>query len=84
VSDTGSRLRWRVKLEEYDYEIVYNPGVQYSNVDALSKIGALSKESGDFDEIDSDMKLTILQNHDSIIGGHRMNKKYESIKRHYQ
>jgi len=27
VKDPGSRLlRWRIQLEEYDYEIVYKPG----------------------------------------------------------
>jgi len=72
VKDPGSRLlRWRIKLAEYDYEIVYKPGVQNSNADALSRIGALAEESGDSDEIDSDTKSKILQeNHDSILGGH--------------
>ena len=65
---------------------MYKPGVQNSNADALSRIGALASEGNDSDEIDSDMKLKILQeNHDSILVGHRcMNKTYESIKRHYQ
>ena len=79
VKDPGSRfLRCRIKLEEYDYEIVYKPGVQNSNADAPSTIGALASEVNDSDEIDSDMKLKILQeNHGSILGGHRgMNKTY--------
>ena len=87
VKDPGSRLlRWRIKLEEYDYETVYKPGVQNSNADALSRIGALAKESSDSDELDPDTKLKMLQeNHDSILGGHRgMNKTYEAIKRHYK
>ena len=82
VKDPGSRLlRWCIKLEEYNYEIVYKPGVQNSNADALSRIGALASEGNDSDEIDSDMKLKILQeNHDSILGVHRgMNKTHESI-----
>jgi hypothetical protein len=38
VEDTGSRLlRWRLSLEEYDYEVLYKPGVQNSNADALSE-----------------------------------------------
>jgi len=79
-------LRWHIKLEEYNYEIVYKPGVQSLNADALSRIGALAKENGDSDEIDSDTKSKILQeNHNSILGGHcGMNKMYEAIKRHYQ
>jgi len=87
VKDPGSRLlRWRIKLEEYDYEIVYKPGVQNSNADALSRIGALAKESSDSDELDPDTKLKILrENHDSILVGHRgMKKSYEAIKRHYK
>ena len=31
VKDPGSRLlRWRIELEEYDYELVYKPGMQNS------------------------------------------------------
>ena len=37
VRDPTSRLmRWRIKLNEYDYEIVYKPGKINSNADALS------------------------------------------------
>lgn len=36
--DASSRLvRWRLKLEEYDYEIVFKPGRINSNADALSR-----------------------------------------------
>jgi hypothetical protein len=50
VKDPGSRLvRWRIQLEQYDYEIVYKRGVQNPNVDALSRIETLAKEGGDFD-----------------------------------
>jgi hypothetical protein len=87
LKDPGSRLlRWHIQLEEYDYEIVYKPGVQNSNADALSQISALGKESGASGEIDPNLKVKILQeNHDSVLGGHRgMNKTYEAIKRHYQ
>jgi hypothetical protein len=39
VKDTSSRLfRWRLKLEEYDYDLVYKPGVRNTNADALSRI----------------------------------------------
>jgi len=87
VKDPGSRLLgWHIQLEEYDYEILYKPGVQNSNADALSRIGALAKENSDSDEIGSDTKFkTLKENQDSILGGHRgMNKTYEAIKRHYR
>lgn len=39
VKDPGSRLiRWRLKLEEYDYEIIYKAGKYNVNADALSRI----------------------------------------------
>lgn len=39
LKDPLSKLaRWRIQLEEYDYEIKYKPGVQNSNVDALSRM----------------------------------------------
>jgi len=62
VKDPGSRLlRWCIKLEEYDYEIMYKPGVQNSNADALTRLGALAKESNDPDELDPDTKLKIFR-----------------------
>jgi hypothetical protein len=39
VNDPSSRLHeWRLKLEEYDYEVVYKPEVRNTNADALSRI----------------------------------------------
>lgn len=39
LKDPNSRLvRWRLKLEEYDYEIVYKKGKLNTNADALSRI----------------------------------------------
>jgi len=36
--DPGSRfIRWRLKLEEYDYEIVHKAGKGNTNADALSR-----------------------------------------------
>ena len=38
VKDPGSRLvRWRLKLEEFDYEIIYKAGKNNTNADALSR-----------------------------------------------
>ncbi|KAI5721603.1 hypothetical protein M8J77_022863 [Diaphorina citri] len=36
---------WRLKLEEYDYEIEYKPGKQNSNADALSRIEIHNNEA---------------------------------------
>jgi len=38
VNDLDSRLiRWRLKLEEYDYEIIHKAGRANANADALSR-----------------------------------------------
>lgn len=38
LKDPNSKLvRWRLKLEEFDYQIVYKKGTQNSNADALSR-----------------------------------------------
>lgn len=40
VKDPGARLtRWRLQLKEYNYNIIYKPGTQNTNSDALSRIG---------------------------------------------
>ena len=52
VKDPGSRLlRWRIQLEEYEYEIIYKKGALNTNADALGRISSLIKpESGNPDE----------------------------------
>lgn len=54
VKDPGSRLiRWRLKLEEYDYEIIYKQGKLNSNADALSRfpVNTLDKNSPNTDSM---------------------------------
>ena len=43
-------LRWRLKLEKYDYEAVYKPESRNTNADALSRINM--REVNSADEID--------------------------------
>ena len=39
LKEPNSKLvRWRLKLEEYDYEIIYKKGKYNTNADALSRI----------------------------------------------
>lgn len=91
VKDPGSRLlRWRIKLEEYDYDIVYKKGGQNTNADALSRVNSLVKEQGEMEEkkeqvTDERTRATILyEYHDSPLGGHRgMNKTFREIRKKY-
>lgn len=46
LKDPGSRLtRWRLKLEEYQYTILYKPGTANTNADALSRIHKVTTRS---------------------------------------
>lgn len=46
LKEPNSKLvRWRLKLEEYDYEIVYKKGVLNKNADALSRIELNANET---------------------------------------
>jgi hypothetical protein len=92
VKDPGSRLlRWRIKLEEYDYEVVYRKGALNTNADALSRISSLAVEMGAPGKkrkcvSDDEVKATILyEYHDSPMGGHRgMNKAFREIRKRYE
>jgi hypothetical protein len=88
VKDPGSRLmRWRIKLVEYDYKVVYKKGALNTNADALSRIHRLSLENKvDLGvEIDEGRKRQILyEYHDAPLGRHRgMNKTNRAIKGKY-
>ncbi|XP_074027679.1 uncharacterized protein [Leptinotarsa decemlineata] len=46
LKDPNSKLvRWRLKLEEFDYEIVYKKAKSNTNADALSRIEVHTKEA---------------------------------------
>jgi hypothetical protein len=86
VKDPGSRLlRWRIQLEEYDYEIIYKRGAINTNADALSRLNTMVKEEkgNDKEEIEDTQKREqiLYEYHDAPLGGHRgMNKTYNAIK----
>jgi len=92
VKDPGSRLlRWRIKMEEYDYEIVFKKGIYNTNADALSRVSRLVADPGVTEEkrqqiTDEETWATILyEYHDSPMGGHRgMNKTFREIKKRYE
>jgi transposase InsO family protein len=88
IKDPGSRLlRWRIKLEEYDYEIVYKKGALNTNADALSRISGLVLEDEvcPKEEISPEKKKQILYEfHDAPMAGHRgMNSTYKAVKSNY-
>jgi hypothetical protein len=79
-------MRWRIQLEEYDYEIVHRRGAQNTNADALSRIGSLNTVNDHISVPDESKRKEILYEFpDSPVGGHRgMNKMYRAIKLHYR
>jgi hypothetical protein len=76
VKDPGSRLlKWRIKLEEYDYDIVFKTGASSTNAEALSRINRLIADKlvpGEKRQqvTDEETKTTIMyEYHDSPEGG---------------
>lgn len=60
-------MRWKLLLNEFDYDIVYKPGKKNSNVDALSR-NPVDFDTNNFeyfedsdDEDDGDFSSKILQ-----------------------
>ena len=77
VKDPSSRLlRWRLQLEEFEYNIVYKRGSSNTNADALSRIHVAETTPTEQE------KLKIFQEmHMKPAGGHLgMNKTYERMK----
>jgi hypothetical protein len=86
VKDLDSGLlRWRIHLEEFDYEIIHKRGSQNMNADALSRIGSVTTKAKGSTELDEETKRQILYEfHDAPVGGHRgMNRSLRAIKCRY-
>lgn len=66
----GSRLmHWRLAMEEYEYEIIYKPGILNTNADALSRIPQIMQIEGEqvvssktYNEYMDYIKTNIVQN----------------------
>ena len=55
IKDPGSRLlRWRIRLEEFDYEIIHKKGSKNMNADALSRIGSVTAETKGSTKLDEE------------------------------
>jgi transposase InsO family protein len=78
-------LRWRLKLEEYEYEVVYKKGSSNTYADALSRIHVTEERANsqnDKSGLTREQKQAIFQEmHDKHIGGHMgMNRSYDRMK----
>lgn len=67
LKEANSRLiRWRLKLEEFDYEVVYKKGTQNSNADALSRIELHNDELRKYiEQFNKDLASENTENHDN-------------------
>lgn len=60
VKEPGNRLmRWRIKLEEYNYEIKYRSGNTNTNADALSRIYRLKTTLTSTNIFENEQKFNI-------------------------
>jgi hypothetical protein len=86
VKDPSSRLlRWRLKLEEYEYEVVYKKGSHNTNADALSRIHVAESRCDNLEaklEPSKEEKQAIFKEiHKQPVGGHLgMNRTYDRMK----
>ena len=86
VKDPSSRLlRWRLKLEEYEYEVKYKKGSSNTNADTLSRIHVTENCTDGQDdklELTREEKLAIIREmHDNPLGGHlEMSRTYDRMK----
>ncbi|PNF41072.1 hypothetical protein B7P43_G06245 [Cryptotermes secundus] len=82
VKDPSSRLmRWKLLLEEYDYEIQYRAGERNSNADSLSRY-PVECLNVNMEELTEERKQRIIaEMHDCPVGGHQgVQRTIERIK----
>lgn len=66
LKEPNSKLtRWRLRLQEYNFEIIYKKGKQNTNADALSRIrvNALHKDETESMQVNTDESERRLQSH---------------------
>jgi hypothetical protein len=86
VKNPSSRLlRWRLKLEEYEYEVVYKKGSNNTNADTLSRIHVAEGHTDSYDDIsgltEGERQKIFQEIRDKPIGGHLgMNRTYDKLK----
>jgi hypothetical protein len=87
VKDAGSRLfRWRIHLEEYDYESVYRKGSLNTHADALSWINTIhvQRETKTVVSDEETKKQMLYEYRGAHIGRHQgINKTDTAIKGKY-
>lgn len=86
VKNPSSRLlKWRLRLEEFDYQIMYRRGMLNSGPDALSRVQVTLPTGKDTEvpkELSQEQKYAILREaHATPLGAHMgMNRTYHKLK----
>lgn len=63
IKDPGSRLmRWRIKLEEYQFTVVYKQGKLNTNADYLSRIHVITSDINSYDDFKTFLETNVVIN----------------------
>jgi len=76
ITDPGSRLiRWRLKLEEYDYEIVHKAGKSRNPTPTddqhVNSISRRNEEEEEREYTEEEKRQILYEYHDAPVGGHQ-------------
>lgn len=67
LKEPSSKLvRWRLKLEEFDYEIIYKKGSLNTNADALSRVELNTNETSEIQKTIQRIKKEIAQRNNNV------------------